>query len=44
MIPLLSMDHKGSFSWLVRKNFSEKHYFLPPDTRTYVCVSDGKKC
>ena len=21
-----------------------EHFFLPPDTNTYVCVSRGKKC
>ena len=34
------MDH--SFSTFAK--YSEKLTYLPPDTHTYVCVSEGEKC
>ena len=27
-----------------RQNIRKKKHFLPPDTHTHVCVSEGKKC
>ena len=26
------------------QNFPKNQHFLPPDTHTYMCVSEGKKC
>ena len=34
----------GIIHLLRLQNFPKKEHFLPPDTNTFVCVSEGKKC
>ena len=34
----------GVINLVLMQKFPKKQHLLPPDTRTYVCVSGGKKC
>ena len=33
----------GIIYLVLTKNFLKNHYFIPPDTRSYVSVSESKK-
>ena len=37
-------SQNGCFEKTKHAKFSKKTDFLPPDTHTWVCVSEGKKC